>query len=61
MRLEKPLIFNLAALFTLGYVGHKSPALWSLLQDMALGTAIAVCISHFARQQAKSALPQDYD
>lgn len=61
VRLEKPLFFNLAALLALGYVAQKNPALWSLLQDMVLGTTIAIGISYFALQQAKSALPKDYD
>lgn len=61
MRLEKPLIFNLVGLAAIACAAWKSPQLLALLPDMALGTAIAVCISHFARQQAAAALPQDYD
>lgn len=61
MRLEKPLIFNFVALLVITTVSWRNPGLLFALQDMAVGTSIALAVSGFARQQAQSAIPRDYD
>lgn len=61
MRIEKPLVFNLAALIAVGVLSWRSPAVRAVLEDLALGVAMALFVAGFQEYQRKRFNPKDYD
>ncbi len=61
MRIEKPLVFNLAALIAVAVLSWRSPAVRAVLEDLTLGVAMALFVAGFQEYQRKRFNPKDYD